>query len=54
MKRHLGSFLITSLVPLGFWLGGFNFDERGGVALFCYAISLMVYIITVTFPGWKD
>lgn len=44
MKPLLIALLPLLLVPFFFWLGGYNFDERGATAFFC---GLFTVIITV-------
>lgn len=36
----LFALLTTAAILVGFYIDGFDFDTRGGVALFCYAASI--------------
>jgi hypothetical protein len=40
MKSSGVAVLFAGSVVAGFWLGGFDLNERGGVALACYLSSL--------------
>lgn len=41
----------ATLVPILFWLGGFNFDHRGEGAFFCGVLTLACGVMGYTFPG---
>lgn len=45
---------MSVLVPFSFWLAGFNFDERGGLAFACATCTIisMVFVMAVssTYP----
>ena len=41
MKPILYSILISLLVPIGFWIGGFDF-ERGQAAAWCYGTTIYI------------
>ena len=43
MKNTIISAAIASAVPVMFWIGGFNFDERGFSAVMCTVISMAVF-----------
>ena len=43
MKNTIISAAIASAVPVMFWIGGFNFDERGFSAVMCAVISMAVF-----------
>jgi hypothetical protein len=38
---------IGALVPIAFWLGGFDFNHRGGDAVLCFAFT-----VGLTLWGW--
>lgn len=53
--RFLLSLLFTLLTILLFYIGGFDFNERGGVALLCMLYSIFVFFATYTAPiTFKD
>ena len=54
MKRICWSFAGALLVPFAHWLGGFDFDQRGAVAVGCFVFSLMAGLFVYGFPGWDD
>lgn len=39
------------LTLLGFWVGGFDFNERGFNAGFVYLVSIGVVLAIYTYPG---
>ena len=45
-------FLIA--IPCGFWISGFDFDRRGGIALSCYTLTtfstIAAFFLTLTYP----
>jgi hypothetical protein len=53
MLRVTTSLLVAMLVPVIFWVGGFEF-ERGAIAVFCIAASLFVFVLTVSCPLWDE
>ena len=40
MKHIIVGIITAAIIPGGFWIFGFNFNERGPVALGCYIASL--------------
>jgi Mg/Co/Ni transporter MgtE len=48
-RRRVG-FLFVAVVLVCFWLSGYHFDERGNVAVACFAASLMALIFGLTCP----
>lgn len=53
MKRILTSLAIALLVPVGFWLWGYDFDTRGDAAAGTYILTVGAFLITWFFP-WND
>jgi hypothetical protein len=56
MTRYLITCISGLLVLLLFWIGGFDFDERGGTSLAASVLALYVMIMVyVGVPLWaKD
>ena len=54
MKRVLVSLASAMIVPIGFWLAGWDFNERGGQALFCYVFTVLIAGIIYSYPGWDE
>jgi hypothetical protein len=54
MKRVVLSALVGLLVPALFWLGGYDFDQRGSGAVMCAVYTLLVGGMAYMFPGWDD
>lgn len=54
MKRHVVSALSTLIVPIIAWLGGYNFDERGIIAVSVVIMMIFMYFWIYFFaPWWK-
>lgn len=54
MKRLLATGISAAMVPLMFWLGGFNFDGRGLTMLQCGILTIYVAIFVYWMPGaWE-
>lgn len=47
MMRYILAIPPTLVVPLLFWIAGFNFDERGPVALFCTMVTAIAYWVAI-------
>ena len=45
MKFFL-AFLISMLVPIGFWIWGFDFNQRGDTASFCFFLTIYIFVLT--------
>jgi len=43
-NRYLRAILYASIVPIAFWLGGFNFNERGEGACICFVITIYIFL----------
>lgn len=54
MKRLATSAVAALLVVLMFWVGGFDFNERGEVAFVCACIALVAAAIAYVCPLWED
>jgi hypothetical protein len=54
MTKHIVSLLWAALVPLLFWLGGFDFNERGAVAVLCIASTMGAWCFSFMYPGWES
>lgn len=52
MKRIVVSLLVSALVPALAWIGGFDFDERGFIALFVCLYAIGAFVFTYAWPGW--
>lgn len=52
-NRLLGSATISLLVPGMFWLGGYDFDARGSVAVSCLGLYILFFLIVVACPLWN-
>lgn len=52
--RTLAALLAAVVVVGGFWFGGFNFDTRGPGAFYCYALSLIAFVVVYFYPGWRE
>ena len=52
-RRVIGSIGIGILVPLGFWVGGYDFD-RGSTAATLFILCLLVFGASFTCPYWED
>ena len=44
MKSILIATLVALLVPLGFWIGGYDFDLRGAASVTCYLLSIWAWV----------
>lgn len=53
MKRLACSICAALTVCLLSWLGGFDFNERGGAALLVGYFSLGAGVLTYLIPGWE-
>ena len=51
MKRVLLSVLAASLIPLFYWLGGFDFDARGVTATTCAIFTIYIGCAVYMFQG---
>lgn len=54
MKRIIFSIVNIILTLFLFWLGGFDFNERGEVAVICFLFSFAVGALSYTCPFIKD
>lgn len=43
MKRIVKSIFCAAIIPALFWIAGFDFDERGGLALLCAIATFVVF-----------
>lgn len=43
--------LCALLVPLGYWIGGFDFDERGSKAVLVY-LHTVIAAVTAAILAW--
>ena len=51
IKSRVASMLLfISIVCMAFYIGGFNFDERGEAALYCFAFSILFGFVGFIFP----
>lgn len=50
--RLIGTLGITASVPAIFWLGGYNFDERGASAVICFLWTAFAFVAGITCPFW--
>lgn len=48
--RVLSSTLAACVIPMLFWLGGYNFDVHGVDAVVCAVMSIITFISAYTFP----
>lgn len=46
MKNILIPFAAAACVPLFFWLGGYDFNERGHDAVACLFLAITVAVLT--------
>ena len=54
MKLLMLAVLAALLVPLGYWVGGYNLDVRGETSFMCYLLSLYVGAATYVLGKiWK-
>ncbi len=54
MKRFSISLAAACLVPLIYWVGGFDFNERGFAAVTCVFFSLYVFFMGMIYPYSKE
>lgn len=54
MKRIVVSLIGSQLVPIGYWLAGYDFAERGLFAFFCYITTIFVAAVIYSYPGWSE
>jgi hypothetical protein len=54
MKRLAFSILAALMVPLAFWIGGMEIDQRGVAQVHAFILALLVGGVTYSFPGWDD
>lgn len=54
IKRIAVSCLCVVFVPIGAWVAGFDFNERGFEALFIYFFCLSVFAFVFICPYWDD
>jgi len=52
--RILCTIIVTTLEIAGAWISGFDFNERGFLALFVYLVALIFAALTYFFPAWTD
>lgn len=50
LYRLITSVAAAAVVPLLFWLGGFDFDQRGDAALACGVMTIGVFILWFSKP----
>lgn len=53
MKRLFTTAALASLVPLSFWLAGYDFNERGGAAVACLIETSLVALGVWSHQGHK-
>ena len=53
-KRTLAALTGGSIVLVGAWLSGFNFDERGPGALFVFMVTVVMAAWAAAYPGFKE
>lgn len=54
MKRTAFSIAFAAIVPFLAWTAGFDFNERGGVALLTAYCAIVIFLFAYTYPGWDD
>jgi len=54
MNKYKKSSLISLSAPILFWLGGYDFNERGGLAVLMAILMMAIYIFSITCPYWED
>ena len=52
--RYVVTTVGLALTLLGFWVGGFDFNERGFTAGFIYLFSIGVSLAIYKYPGWSE
>lgn len=53
--KRLISTLATAMIPVvGFWVGGFDFNERGGHALIAYTSVVLAAGFQFFAPWWRE
>jgi len=48
------SFLAAASVLLLHWLGGYDFDQRGPIAVGAALIAGICFVFVYSYPGWSD
>ncbi len=51
--RFISAFAFAAASLAGFWLFGFEFNERGNDALQCYLVMLIHFVIGFVLPRFK-
>lgn len=51
--RVVVSMLVGLIGPFFIWLGGYDFDARGALAVVSFGSYLMASIGCYTYPGWR-
>lgn len=54
MRKYIVSFLASGTVPLTYYIGGFNFDERGFAAVTCFVFTVYVFVMGMIYPYSKE
>lgn len=54
MKRVLGTLAAMTVFPILSWLGGYDFNVRGEIAVAVASFSIMFGAIIFYHPGWKN
>ena len=52
--RIIVSILIGSFVPALFWIGGYDFNERGEKAVWCALATLTTALWVFLYPTWDE
>jgi len=48
--RIILGLLCAAAVAAAFWIGGYDFNERGYLAVSCYFLCLFAFVAVITFP----
>ena len=55
MKYRVLVFFIGFILPaVCFWLGGFDFNERGADAVLCFILCLIFGVVSSACPALRD
>lgn len=52
--KHIAAIIVFILTLFGFWLAGFDFNERGVGAVTCYVSTLALTMLAYAYPDWSD
>jgi len=47
------SIFASIIVLIVFWLGGYDFNERGFLAAYSAIFTIIAFFIVYSCPGWK-